>query len=399
VHLSPRPEEVGNALSQLLSTSCGTPDQCLSFWDGAGGTIAALARLQRQGRIQCPELLQRYFTFALPLLARSGPGIPLGLLGGNLGIYAATLECANSLQASDLEDILRELLPELAESAVANLHGEFDMGGGIAGSICVLIWSARRLGVDLSQTIGALADKLVRFLEPRGIGLTPAIPSAWCGPIPGIAHGISGVSLAMLEAAIYLQSSLLLHLAKALFATDSCLRHPDLMWPLIRPPVPNSSIPQMKSANIIWCYGAAGTSFVARRFAKLTGDYQYLKFSVELQNYVASYICSSDINLFDACCCHGIGGAICILSIDDASRKRFSKTLEVLIGHGSLILDSCGRDDWTRFPTANRRRQNGIDALNMARYSYFTGAGGLALAIDKCISGIPQDELMLPISI
>jgi lantibiotic modifying enzyme len=169
---------------------------------------------------------------------------------------------------------------KLAHRAVLSReeHHVLDVIGGNAGSIAPLLWLGGVPGGD------SLLNPTIELAEELAVAATKR-DGTWCwdnsracgkdiGPTPlcGLAHGASGMGLALIEIGVYLQRQDWIEGGLAAFAYEDQLYDADQdNWPDLRQlgTRPLQGAPRRPSFMMAWCHGAAGIGLARLRAHRL----------------------------------------------------------------------------------------------------------------------------------
>ena len=270
------------------------------------------------GRIFTATGEERYRTTALEAFAHAVEWCrrtrPSGsLYVGSAGLAAALAEAAGPLGSGALAEEARRITLDAIEHPPA----ESDFLGGRAGSIVALLHIARTLHIDhafeAAQAHGAALS---------GDAITELYPGAcWASdtgsdepPLCGLAHGASGIALALAELAHVCGDERSAELARAAAEYERAwFRRETGNWPDLReytrtkkargeaPAFPN-----------FWCHGAVGIGLVRLRQYALTGETIY---AVEAETALLSAekylaLCAEGGVHADLSLCHGLAGLV-----------------------------------------------------------------------------------------
>lgn len=179
-------------------------------------------------------------------------------IGGVMGVASTAYGLAwmgRLLEDPSLVDDAVAILRAVDERAIeADRH--HDLAGGAAGAILVLL-AVHELRP--SDDLLARARRCGEHLLASRVGE----PAAWPTPagvrLSGLAHGASGIVLALLRLAEHTPDPRLLAAAREALAFERTLFHPEHgNWQDVRPDVPSGGPSFMNS----WCNGAAGIGMV-----------------------------------------------------------------------------------------------------------------------------------------
>ena len=242
------------------------------LYGGTAGIALFLATLS--GQIDAPNL-DRTARGAIRQALQSAPLVPSKLAAsfhsGWIGIaYAA----ASIGQLLDEPELVTEALALAQKTMVTDRGAALDVIGGNAGSIAPLLWLAGLPGGAALQGFATdLAEELARaaIRNSDGWSWDPELASgAGMGHVPlcGLAHGASGMGLALMEIGVRLDRRDWIDGGLSAFAYEDGLfdagrrNWPDLReYPELREERPAPS----RSFMIAWCHGAAGIGLARLR--------------------------------------------------------------------------------------------------------------------------------------
>ena len=191
-----------------------------------------------------------------------------GLWLGPLGPARAALEAAGTLDDPELREAGTDLALRAAAAIAAEPAGEHDLLGGDAGAILGLLAVERALGgdrADLLAAATAAARRLLDSASPDGLGVHwPGAAAASPYGLCGLAHGASGIALALL--ALHERAGDPRHreaAAAALAYERRWFRGEAGGWPDLR----DATVADLRAARNIsypalWCHGAVGIGLV-----------------------------------------------------------------------------------------------------------------------------------------
>lgn len=223
------------------------------LYDGTAGIAMVLAEHavmrgdDRSGRLAAAAARHA-------LASGAAEGDRYGLFDGSGGIAAACGRAAMLLHDGTLATAAAELGSRL-DAAAAPLR-EPDLLGGRAGVVFAALIVERAFGCDAA--LGAAAHHVAGLAAERP-GLT------------GLAHGVSGVSAALLELWNRLADPRALDAAQAGFAREDSLMDDRGRWPDLRG-VDGLPEPAMRTYATAWCHGAPGIALARLRAWELTGE-------------------------------------------------------------------------------------------------------------------------------
>ncbi len=250
--------------------------------------------------------------------------LPLGLYDGLAGIALAAAEIDIQLGQSELSDIVKKITDEISSRITSNdLSDISDLLSGSAGNIIGLIKLAKITGnPSLYNECHLLAEKLLSESHHTAYGwYWDEIDSIKTGVgLSGLAHGASGVALALLEYGhISDNEDYLNAVRQGMQYERSWFDRRQSNWADIRN-INNTDgnvFLQKFSYPVFWCHGAGGIGLVRLRAYELTGNKNMLaEASAALQAATsqARYIIknkkgelSPEVNLS---VCHGLGSII-----------------------------------------------------------------------------------------
>ena len=356
----------------------------VTLYNGDAGIAWALGGLgQAMGRPELADLGRRAAARALDA-ARTLPGE--GLLAGRAGVRLAAY--ANGIAAG--AGPVRPDASDLTDGAAGVLLAHVRTGTTPDGELVRLL--ARRA---VAQEVGwAWAD------DPGGSGpgeqggpATVEAPRAM--PLLGLAHGASGVALALAEAAA-IAPDLRPGLALAVggLAWESGWFDPIQGWPDLRSDEP--------TFPVWWCHGAAGITTVRLRLLQLAQDGVDLGMplaSLRAQAHAGVQLCLEHVEAAVASLdtdevpsggltlCHGLGGALDALALASAVSGE-AEHREVAAAALGRVAAAMG-DDPMGWPCGTR--EPGSSSL-------FLGLAGVAMVAARLAwpdAGVPSPSLLL----
>jgi lantibiotic modifying enzyme len=238
-------------------------------------------------------------AWALRTLGRDAGGVPAtdlppGLLGGSTGVELAS-----------------------GRTPAVSLDGRpSDLGGGLAGDLLALVRAGCRDATVISGLVAALAAA-ARF---DGEG------ACWPDPdgevLCGLAHGGSGVVLALVEAAAAVPevADAALPLAAAGLRWEAAWFDPVHCWPDLRGDGPPTH-------PVMWCHGAAGIAAVRLRLLQLGLELDYPRDAIAAEAHAGVLACGRELTRAAGLArtgglgavpagltlCHGTGGPLDVL--------------------------------------------------------------------------------------
>lgn len=208
-------------------------------------------------------------------LAKETPA-QLGFYSGPIGIAWALVEIDPLLPGEGYSDFALEMLNGLPLELAAG--AELDVISGCAGAILGLLAIQRRFPeAILLERATRLGDALIERARRRngawswGVGI-PAVDD-----LAGLAHGASGIALALLELWSATKEERFRGAAEAGFAYERLLFNAARQnWPDLRILDQNrSESPRDRAYSVAWCHGAPGIGLTRLRAYELTGDLRY----------------------------------------------------------------------------------------------------------------------------
>jgi lantibiotic modifying enzyme len=248
----------------------------------------------------------------------AGRSMALSFHGGLLGVAFAAHRVGALTGATDQSDRAEGLLERvMSEASMPRL---FDVIGGHAGAIPALLALGRSL--DRPALIGraiGLGDELLGAAERRG-EVWSWHPDRVAGPgvsgvlLTGLAHGASGLGLALLELHAATGRPEFLQAGRSAFAYEDTLFDPaKANWPDLRGPAPGAapSAPAAPGFAMAWCHGAPGIALARARAAALDPERRDAHAAVArtaLATTQAAWDRLREHPRTDATLCHGLSG-------------------------------------------------------------------------------------------
>jgi lantibiotic modifying enzyme len=311
------------------------------LYGGSAGVALFLAELfARTGE---PELRRT----ALGAIARSirvlegsrgGPGSPLSLFGGALGVAYAAHRVGALASAPELSEAVEAILGRAA--AGVDAPHMLDVVGGNAGSIPALLALRQAPGGDRNPGVAvALGEELCRTATRNGDVMTwaPELatgPGVGTTPLTGFAHGASGIAWALLELHAATGRAEFLEAAVGAFAYEDSLFNPqEGNWPDLRSGSPGVPAPSSPSYAVAWCHGAAGIALARLRAIALDpdrADAHRAAARAAVATTRATIESTLALGRCDATLCHGLAGLAEVVLIaggllDDANALEFAR--------------------------------------------------------------------------
>jgi lantibiotic modifying enzyme len=317
------PQELTQLGAPLVPTVAALgPD----LYGGSSGIAVFLAQLAAVTGDQDASVTA---TAAVANALRNAERLPAGQImtlsfhGGLLGVACAAHRVGALTGATGLagrRDALLERI--LTEAATPHL---FDVIGGHAGAIPALLELGRGLArpalIDLAIGLG---EELVDAAQRREEVWTWP-PDRVAGPgvsgvlLTGLAHGASGLGLALLELHAATGRAAFLQAGRGAFAYEDTLFDPaQANWPDLRTPDPGATppgttppAPAAPTFAMAWCHGAPGVALARARAAALDGDRRATHAAIArtaLATTLAAWDKLREHPRTDATLCHGLSG-------------------------------------------------------------------------------------------
>ncbi len=198
---------------------------------------------------------------------------------------------------------------------------DFDLISGVSGTLLVLSQLSRQADNDIAkQRVKQLADWLVAsaIKQPTGLGWANSVTQEQ--PLTGLGHGVSGVILALTEAAIFLQQPAYLEVVKqALAYEDSWFCEQRKNWMDLRV---DRMLENQHDAFFAWCHGAPGIG-LARVACAQRLEHSKMADPVLLESLRHSIRVAAETSLASGfgdnhCLCHGdLGNLEMVVSAAD----------------------------------------------------------------------------------
>jgi len=244
------------------------------------------------------------------------PPLQLGFYAGWPGLAYVAVKVGTLLDAEDVVLAARSLLGHIT-SSLEREH-EYDLLGGAAGGIIALLRLAH-LSDDglLVERASSLGEQLITAAVCSGTGCSwPSQVSPGGAHLTGLAHGASGIGIALLELWHATGDHRFHTAAECAFAFERRWLNPATgNWPDFRAVDEPDARPASQLAySTYWCHGAPGIALARLRAFELTGSGQYGDEAV-----VALSTCQGSIHqvLHDGTgnysLCHGLAGNAAIL--------------------------------------------------------------------------------------
>lgn len=226
-----------------------------TLYDGLSGMLLFFSYLAREAQSERASEISDLIVARCNQLFDSNPrifaGMGTGAYEGWPGMVYTYLQLAIVRQDDAfLDRALRICLTMLDDLQQPD---DFDFISGVTGTLCIIIRLANQTGhPQLKKTIEYLADWLVRTAVPQssGVAWVNAITREY--PLTGLAHGTTGVVLALSEAAVYLQRDDYVQTIKQAVAyEDSWFSTEQKTWG-------DARLDRNHEGQYAWCHGAPG---------------------------------------------------------------------------------------------------------------------------------------------
>lgn len=202
-----------------------------------------------------------------------------GLYHGALGVAVAAVEAGRLLGSSGLlaagQDLGRGIADDVA--AADDRTGDFDLVGGMAGSVVgLLALASREHDPEFVAAARAAGDRLIDGAVHRDAGWcwpSPEAELAGAAPLCGLAHGAAGVAWAFAELFETTGDDRYLEAAVMACRYERGWYAGGRGWPDLRPP--ESGEPETTgwpTHPAYWCHGAVGIGLQRLRLFEITGD-------------------------------------------------------------------------------------------------------------------------------
>jgi class II lanthipeptide synthase len=288
------------------------------LYNGTAGIALFLAQLHAQTHLEEVYATARgAIEHALWRSDDLPAGVRRSFYSGLVGVAYAAAQVGALLDDSCLVD---EGLQLAHRAIVSRCENNFlDLMSGNAGAIAPLLWLARLQGGEplLASTI-ELAEELATTATKR--------EGTWCwdndhacgkgiGPTPlcGLAHGASGMGLALIEMGVHCQREDWIEGGLAAFRYEDQLYDIDRgNWPDLREigsGQDETRVSKRASFMVAWCHGAAGIGLARLRAVKLLPDRRSeLMMGVERAIHATATQLRALPAYVDASPCHGRAG-------------------------------------------------------------------------------------------
>lgn len=238
-----------------------------------------------------------------------------GFFGGAIGIAYAATRVSLLLGEQDLLDDGLALARQAVKSDGDHL---LDVISGNAGAIAPLFWLARFTGgADLHVSAVAFAEELAAAAITDG-GMWRWDNDRACGagvgdvPLCGLAHGASGMGLALIESGVHCGQREWIEGGVAAFRYEDQLFDTDHdNWPDLRQlgPLSGETMGSKRATFMVaWCHGAAGIGLARLRALRLLPDRAELKIGVQRALQTTAARLAAVPEEADASPCHGRAG-------------------------------------------------------------------------------------------
>lgn len=301
---------------QVVHTAVGG-----DLYGGTAGIALFLGHLwQATQQDRFAEAASEALDHALRWVGNARP--PPTLYEGSLGVACVAAEFGEALgSAADVETARRITDRVVFEAQWPQLP---DLVGGRSGTIVALVSLARALAdPSYLQTASDLGDSLAKDAEPHGYGSLawrslPDDPGApLSSPLCGMAHGASGVALALTELDIANSPAAYQGTIEgAVMYERSWYDRAELNWPdlreFTRARLRADVRPQFP---VFWCHGALGIGLMRLRLYEMSRRHEHaaeaeasLVNALKLASEMDTTGGSGDLSI-----CHGLAGAVELL--------------------------------------------------------------------------------------
>lgn len=247
----------------------------------------------------------------------------LSLFSGASGAALVALQVALRLDRPNLRRNALSLAKATARHAVAGrLPDEADLIGGLAG-IVVALTAMHRLVPDACfiDACRLVCDRLVRMRqEDMGGSSWPDVRAGAQAPgLCGLAHGVSGISWALYEAAELTGNRQFAEVAMSALCYERSWFTPTASnWPDLRDAPPETDAPGWPGSMTAWCHGAIGIGTLRWRIYEQSGDLAALAEAGASIHAARTLMARARRALnegqpVDVTLCHGLGGAVELL--------------------------------------------------------------------------------------
>ncbi|MFE2077706.1 type 2 lanthipeptide synthetase LanM family protein [Streptomyces misionensis] len=305
------------------------------------GLVTDTARYQEAASLVARSLARR--TRQCRLLPPPPPGVPALGLSGEVdgGLYFAAHWAAATGEHDALAELLSDLAPRL-ESTIDQTSAP-DVVDGLAGTLLGLTSAYHLLGS------GSLADLMTRCADAiASAGILQHTGMGWHSsaggdrPLCGMAHGASGIVLALSRCSQALHTGRYREIIREALRYEAALHDPELRrWPDLRPRSRNTTM-------TAWCHGAPGIG-LARAVLSAVDDLHLSKPAVDdltmaLDATRAAYPTSGEMTVRNLSLCHGeLGNLEFVATAADILDSAPGRRLADRIAHAVCVtLDERG---------------------------------------------------------
>lgn len=236
------------------------------------------------------------------------PAQRAGFHAGKPGIVLALARIGQSLHSDEVTAEARAMALDL-EHEVTDAPSA-DLVGGRAGAIVAMLALEAVAGAPaLREAAIRLGDGLAVPAAKEGNGdWTAASPAAQLDPT-GLAHGASGVALALMDLADATGATRFASAASRAIDAENAWRDPDTGNWLEPLPGPTQRAPEMRRSFMAWCHGAPGIGLVRHRAWLMTGDRGRLEEARDAAALTARWLRAAlETGRGDFSLCHGLTG-------------------------------------------------------------------------------------------
>jgi len=363
------------------------PDEPIGIWEGLGGigcTLAELSGVLGSRRLRGTALE----LDALLEGAIARPRTAAGLSDSSFALLLAREQIQRSLGLP-----VRELRADpLLASSYNTDTTRTDFFSGAAGDLCAIIWLYRRGLIDresAERPVAAISDKLMATVRECGEVLIyeNGGPGAYSdGPYHGLAHGGAGISVALAEAGVFLDSAFLRSAALALIQSELDSMLPSGFWFDTRILPPGREKTHIHTGEC-WCNGTVGITQALDHLAVILKDPALRRKSelIKARALLTVRQCSGEPA--DLCVCHGFVSSLLLENPElPWLQNRRAKPLEQS--------PECP-DLGTIFNSATRILGN----RRLAALSHYLGLSGVLQHLYRNVGRLPQNAFSLPMEI
>jgi lantibiotic modifying enzyme len=284
------------------------------LYEGTSGVALVLAELAHAtGDELCRRTALGSARHALTHIGSVEPAQRAGFYAGRPGIVLALSRIGQLLASDEMTTGARTMALDLEREVIG--APSVDLVGGHAGAIVAM------LALDVAADTPALRDAATRLGD--GLAALAARHGTWSWTTPdpatrldptGLAHGASGIALAMMALADATGASRFALAASQAIDAENAWRDPDTTNWLEPPTSPPRGTSEVRRSFIAWCHGAPGIGLVRHRAWMVTGDHRRLDEARDAAALTASWLRAAlETGRGDFSLCHGLTGVAEIL--------------------------------------------------------------------------------------